>query len=105
VTRCDFCALLLPNLERTAFRLTTLYNPERRGILCDGMMIPNSGSICGRPFRTGKAEYLENFLDFEKEVAASSDETIQNNYECLKREVLSQDIIFHFWEELDRSAH
>ncbi|MGO4517562.1 sigma 54-interacting transcriptional regulator [Terriglobus sp. 2YAB30_2] len=86
VMRCDFCALLLPNPDRTAFRLTTLYNPERRGILCDGMMIPNSGSICGRPFRTGKAEYLENFLDLEKEVAASSDKAIRMNYECLKRE-------------------
>jgi formate hydrogenlyase transcriptional activator len=86
VMRCDFCALLLPNADRSAFRLTTLYNPERRGILCDGMMIPNSGSICGRPFRTGKAEFLENFYELEKEVASSGDQTIQANYECLKRE-------------------
>src|SRR6202012_5783519 len=54
--------------------------------LCDGMMIPNSGSICGRPFRTGKAEFLENFYELEKEVASSGDQTIQANYECLKRE-------------------
>jgi formate hydrogenlyase transcriptional activator len=86
VMRCDFCALLLPNADRTAFRLTTLYNPERRGIICDGMMIPNSESICGRPFRTGKAEFLENFVELEQAVAASSDKTVRTNYECLKRE-------------------
>lgn len=86
VMQCDFCALLLPNADQSAFQLTTLYNPERRGILCDGMMIPNTASICGRPFRTGQAEYLENFLELEKEVASSNDSTIQSNYECLKRE-------------------
>lgn len=86
VVQCDFCALLLPNADRSAFRLTTLYNPERRGILCDGMMIPNTASICGRPFRTGKAEFLENFINLEREVASSNDITIQSNYECLKRE-------------------
>ena len=86
VVQCDFCALLLPNGDQSAFRLTTLYNPERRGILCDGMMIPNTASICGRPFRTGQAEFLDNFTELEKEVATSDDITIQSNYECLKRE-------------------
>ena len=86
VAQCDFCALLLPNADRSAFRLTTLYNPERRGILCDGMIIPNRGSICGRPFRTGQAEYLEDLKEIEKEVESSDDSTIQSNYQCLMRE-------------------
>lgn len=86
VVKCDFCALLLPNADQSAFQLTTLYNPERRGTLCDGMMIPNTASICGRPFRTGQAEFLENFLEIEKEVESSDDSTIQSNFQCLKRE-------------------
>src|SRR5262249_31398841 len=36
VTRCDFCALLLPDAESGELRVTTLYNPEARGSLCDG---------------------------------------------------------------------
>ena len=28
VVKCDFCALLLPNADQSAFQLTTLYNPE-----------------------------------------------------------------------------
>jgi formate hydrogenlyase transcriptional activator len=86
VAQCDFCALLLPNADQSAFHLTTLYNPERRGILCDGMIIPNTSSICGRPFRTGQAEYLENFKEIEKEVESSDDNTIQTNYQCLMKE-------------------
>src|SRR5580658_6206196 len=36
VMRCDFCALLLPDANHHGLRLTTLYNPEARGSLCDG---------------------------------------------------------------------
>jgi formate hydrogenlyase transcriptional activator len=86
VTQCDFCALLLPNADKSAFHLTTLYNPERRGILCDGMIIPNTSSICGRPFRTGQAEYLENLKEIQNEVESSDDSTIQSNYQCLMNE-------------------
>src|SRR5262249_51778373 len=60
VTRSDFCALLLPNADSEELRLTTLYNPESRGSLLDGMMIPIRGSICGKAFRTGKAQYFDH---------------------------------------------
>src|SRR5206468_12798824 len=36
VTRCDFCALLLPDADSGQLRVTILYNPEARGSLCDG---------------------------------------------------------------------
>jgi formate hydrogenlyase transcriptional activator len=61
VTRCDFCALLLPDPESGDLRLTTLYNPEGRGALCDGTIIPIHGSICGKAFRTGKTQHLNHF--------------------------------------------
>ena len=41
VTRCDFCALLLPDTDSGELRLTTLYNPEARGSFSDGSIIPD----------------------------------------------------------------
>src|SRR5580658_6547669 len=49
-TRCDFCALLLPDAESGELRGTILYNPEARGSLRDGTLIPMRGSICGKAF-------------------------------------------------------
>jgi len=61
VTRCDFCALLLPDEDSGELRTTTLYNPGARGSLCDGTIIPIHGSMCGKAFRTGKTQHFNNF--------------------------------------------
>ena len=61
VTRCDFCALLLPDVDSGELRVTTLYNPEGRGSLCDGTMIPIHGSPCGKAFWTGKTQHFNHF--------------------------------------------
>jgi formate hydrogenlyase transcriptional activator len=61
VTRCDFCALLLPDGDTGQLRLTTLYNPDSRGSLSDGTIIPIHGSPCGKAFRTGKTQHFHNF--------------------------------------------
>ncbi len=61
VTRCDFCALLLPDSESGELRVTTLYNPEARGSLCNGTIIPIHGSICGKAFWTGKTQHFHHF--------------------------------------------
>ncbi len=42
-------------------RVTTLYNPEARGSLCDGTTIPIHGSVCGKAFSTGKTHHFHNF--------------------------------------------
>jgi formate hydrogenlyase transcriptional activator len=62
VTRCDYCALLLPDADSGELRVTTLYNPEARGGLCDGAIIPIGGSVCGKAFRTGTTQHF-NHLD------------------------------------------
>jgi hypothetical protein len=54
VTRSDFFASLLPDAD-SELRVTTLYNPEARGSLRDGTIIPIHGSICGKAFWTGTA--------------------------------------------------
>ena len=63
VTQCDFCALLLPDNDKSGLRINTLYNPGARGVLDDGTIIQNDDSICGIAFRTGKAQYFNNFED------------------------------------------
>ncbi|HEY3838568.1 MAG TPA: sigma 54-interacting transcriptional regulator [Bryobacteraceae bacterium] len=60
VTRSDFCALLLPDADTGDLRVTTLYNPESRGALSDGTLIPIHGSICGKAFRTGKTQHFNH---------------------------------------------
>jgi formate hydrogenlyase transcriptional activator len=60
VTRCDFCALLLPNGESGELRLTILYDPESRGFIRDGTSVPLHGSICGKAFRTGKSQHFNS---------------------------------------------
>jgi formate hydrogenlyase transcriptional activator len=61
VTQCDFCALLLPDTDSGQLRITTLYNPEARGSLCDGTLIPVHGSSCDKAFRTGKTQHFHSF--------------------------------------------
>jgi formate hydrogenlyase transcriptional activator len=60
VTRCDFCALLLPDAESGELRATTLYNPEARGALGDDTIFPIQGSISGKAFRTGKTQHFDH---------------------------------------------
>src|ERR1700679_2982970 len=53
VTQCDFCSLLLPDVDSGQLRLTILYNPETRGAILDGTIVPLKGSTCGKAFLTG----------------------------------------------------
>jgi formate hydrogenlyase transcriptional activator len=63
VTRCDFCALLLPDRDSEQLRLTILYNPDSRGAISDGAIIPIRGSVCGKVFRSGKSQHFDRLED------------------------------------------
>ncbi len=60
VTRCDFCALLLPDAESGELRATTLYNPEVRGALGDGTIFPIRGSMSGKAFWTARIQRFDH---------------------------------------------
>jgi formate hydrogenlyase transcriptional activator len=60
VTRCDFCALLLPDADSEDLRVTILYNPDSRGSICDGTIMPIRGSMGGKAFRTGKIQHVDS---------------------------------------------
>src|SRR6202167_3907594 len=63
VTRCDFCALLLPQADSSQLRMTVLYNPEGRGAIPDGTTVPVKGSICGKAFLSGKNQHINRLED------------------------------------------
>jgi formate hydrogenlyase transcriptional activator len=65
VTRCDFCALLLPHTTRGYLRVTILYNPEGRGAISDGTLVPIKGSTCGKAFLSGKNQLIHRLEDLE----------------------------------------
>lgn len=88
VTRCDFCALLLPDDDSGELRLTILYNPESRGSICDGAIIPIRGSICGKVFRTGKSQHFERLEDVRDDPESFGNEVGQLFYERVMAEGL-----------------
>jgi len=63
VTRCDFCALLLPDIDSAQLCVTILYNPAGRGAIVDGTMVPLKGSTCGKAFLTGKNQHINTLED------------------------------------------
>ncbi|HTV06650.1 MAG TPA: sigma 54-interacting transcriptional regulator [Acidobacteriaceae bacterium] len=65
VTQCDFCGLLLPDGDSGQFRLTVLYNPESRGAIFDGTIVPVKGSACGKAFLSGKNQLINNLEDLK----------------------------------------
>jgi formate hydrogenlyase transcriptional activator len=88
VTRCDFCALLLPDAESGELRVTILYNPEARGFLCDGTIIPIHGSSCGKAFRTGTTQYVDDFEEVRDDPESFGNSLGQRFYERLMAEGL-----------------
>lgn len=63
VTRCDFCALLLPDPDGIHLRTTILYNPESRNAILDGSPVPIKGSTCGKAFLEGKNLHIHRLGD------------------------------------------
>jgi formate hydrogenlyase transcriptional activator len=88
VTRCDFCALLLPDIDSGGLRMTTLYNPEARGFLCNGTVIPIQDSICGKAFRTGKTQHFKSIEEVRYDPESFSNLVGQHFYQRVMDEGL-----------------
>ena len=67
VTRCDFCALLLPDANDSQLRVNILYNPDSRGAIPDGTLVPVKGSPCGKAFSTGKNGLINRLEDCKQD--------------------------------------
>jgi formate hydrogenlyase transcriptional activator len=88
VTRSDFCSLLLPDADNGELRLTILYNPESRGFICDGAVIPIHGSICGKAFRTGKSLHFDSLEEVRDDPESFGNEVGRIFYERIIAEGL-----------------
>jgi len=88
VMQCDFCALLLPDADSGELRVTTLYNPEARGSMCDGTIIPIHGSICGKAFWTGKTQHFNHFEEVRYDPESFGNEIGRHFYQRVMAEGL-----------------
>jgi formate hydrogenlyase transcriptional activator len=61
VMQCDVSALLLPDSESGALRVTILYNPDARGPMREGSLVPMNSSISGQVFRNAKSVRIDSF--------------------------------------------
>lgn len=88
VTHCDFCALLLPQTDRKHLRTTVLYNPEPRGSISGGALVPIKGSVCGKAFRTGKNEHINSLNEMRDDPESFGSEEGQRFFEKMMAEGL-----------------
>lgn len=88
VTRCDFCALLLPEIDRRGLRVTILYNPDARGSLTDGTVIPIHGSICGKAFWTGKTQHYNSLEEVRDDPESFGNDAGRQVYQRIMAEGL-----------------
>ncbi|MDQ2843927.1 MAG: sigma 54-interacting transcriptional regulator [Acidobacteriota bacterium] len=88
VTRCDFCALHLPQSDRKHLRTTILYNPQSQGSIADGAMVPVEGSTCGKAFRTGKNEHLNSLEEMRDDPESFGSSEGQRFFEQMTAEGL-----------------
>jgi len=61
VMQCDVSALLLPDSESGALRVTILHNPDAKGPFREGSLVPMNGSISGQVLRKGKSIRIDSF--------------------------------------------
>src|SRR5271154_5150157 len=61
VMQCDVSALLLPDSESGALRVTILHNPGGRGPFREGSLVPMNGSISGQVLRKAKSIRIDSF--------------------------------------------
>jgi formate hydrogenlyase transcriptional activator len=86
VTRCDFCALVLPEIDRKHLRTTVLYNPDARGSISDGVSVPFEGSLCGKVFRSGKSEHINKLEDLRDDPESFGSEEGRHFYDQIVAE-------------------
>ena len=67
VTRCDFCALLLPHADMSQLRATILYNPQARGAISGRHAHSDHGSTCGKAFLSGRKQLINRLEDLKQD--------------------------------------
>jgi formate hydrogenlyase transcriptional activator len=61
VMQCDVSALLLPDSEAGALRVTLLHNPDMRGPYREGSLVSLNSSISGQVLRKARTIWIDSF--------------------------------------------
>ena len=67
IMQCDISALLLPDFESGALRVTLLHNPDMRGPYREGSLVPMNSSISGQVLRKGRSIRIDSFEDVRED--------------------------------------
>jgi formate hydrogenlyase transcriptional activator len=67
VMQCDVSALLIPDSESGALRVTLLHNPDMRGPYREGSLVPMNSSISGQVLRKGKSIRIDSFEEVRED--------------------------------------
>jgi formate hydrogenlyase transcriptional activator len=59
--QCDVSALLLPDNDSGALRVSILHNTDLRGPFREGSLVPMNSSISGQVFRKAKSKRIDSF--------------------------------------------
>jgi formate hydrogenlyase transcriptional activator len=61
VMQCDVSALLLPDSDSGQLRVTILYNPDAKGQMREGSLVPMNSSISGLVLRKAESVRIDSF--------------------------------------------
>jgi formate hydrogenlyase transcriptional activator len=67
VMQCDVSALLLPDSESGALRVTILHNSDTRGPFREGSLVPMNSSISGQVLRKAKSIRIDSFEEVRED--------------------------------------
>ena len=88
VMQCDVSALLLPDCESGGLRVTILYNPDARGPMREGSLVPMNSSISGQVMRTAKSVRIDSFEQVHQDPEIYGNPDGQHLYEHVIEEGL-----------------
>ncbi len=88
VMQCDVSALLLPDSDSGALRVTILHNPDARGPFREGWLVPINSSISGQVLRKAKSVRVDSFEQVHEDPAIYGNPDGQLLYERVIEEGL-----------------
>jgi formate hydrogenlyase transcriptional activator len=88
VMQCDVSALLLPDSESGQLRVTILYNPDARGPMREGSLVPMNSSISGQVLRKAKSVRIDSFEQVREDPEIYGNPDGQGLYERVMQEGL-----------------
>ena len=89
VMQCDLSALLLPDSESGELRVAIMYNPDARGPVREGSLVPMNGSIAGHVLRKAQTVRIDSFKQLPEDSEIYRNPEGRLVYERLLEEGLS----------------